>query len=752
MNTHDHTPDDVWGHRRWTHSLYRRIVPCLIVALLLQPLSIPLVAFAADDTAAASLEAKLDQKGTIILRDATLVEWLFAIQKEWGIDIVVGNELQKEIVNGAFTDTTLREVLTSILVSRGFGYRQVGKSLLIIRLDDMTIKPDQRTVLLPLELLNPQEVEPSVRLLLSQTGQVQTIQSSRSLFIIDTPEVIERVRRLLDELEANARRSQQRDQQNSRQPGLASPGAPGASGIEGGLTTGTGILEVEEHIEIFQPQYVTAAALGEAIQSLVLDSRVTVNVEENKVIVAASPQGIETAKRLIARLDVPRKQVRITAYMYDVNVKVLEKLGFNWSQAGKGRIDGSGDPQSLLSLNNNTFQGAAPVATTPAATGTTGTTPATGAATTAAASTLGGLVTLSSLSRHFDLTAVIQALEQTDGARLLARPNIMAYDRTEAKFESVQEIPIQQLTQTQQGGQIGTTQFRKAGITLTVTPNIMDDDSVVLQVTPAFSVLNGFQNGQPIIDSRTATTRLKLQNGEVSVIGGLVRRNELETTMGVPGVMNWKYLGVFFRGHNTTVTESELVVFIRAEVVESGFQGDARDMMAQATVNDLLEQIPFASPAPVIAACHDPYCPYHNPRPRYSGDLTNIQPVYDYDHYHPTPVSPTQDAQGLPESGSQAPAAPVLNERIPAVPVIESRNIHLPPPVIIDEMAFRYRQQRSNVARLPDVSDERPRQADLTPVVVRSFRQAAAPASDGSYRTANSRMQALPPTTGSVRK
>jgi len=60
----------------------------------------------------------------------------------------------------------------------------------------------------------------------------------------------------------------------------------------------------------------------------------------------------------------------------------------------------------------------------------------------------------------------------------------MAYDRTEATFQSVQEIPVQQLTQTQDGGQIGTTQFREAGITLTVTPNIMDDNSVVLQVTP----------------------------------------------------------------------------------------------------------------------------------------------------------------------------------------------------------------------------------------------------------------------------
>ncbi len=739
MNTQQHSPDNVWGHRRRTNALFRRLAPCLVVAILLQPISAPLAVLAADDKSVASLEAKLEQKGSITLRDATLVEWLFYIQKEWGIDIVVGNELQKEIVNGAFTDATLREVLTSILVSRGFGYRQLGKGLEIVRLDDMPIKPDQRTALIPLELLNPQEVEPSLRLLLSQRGQIQTIPSSRSVFVIDTPDVIERIRKILDELEANARRSQEREQR----AGAGTASGPGRPGVGPGSEPGDGVLVIEEHIEIFEPQYVTAVALAETVQSLVPDARVTANVEENKVIVVASPKGIETVKQLLVMLDKPRKQVRITAYMYDVNVKVLENLGFNWSQAGKGRISGSGDPQSLFSIENNTFAGAVPAAAPATGTGT-GTAGGTAGAATTASTALGGLVTLSHLSRHFDLTAVIQALEQTDGARLLARPNIMAYDRTEAKFQSVQEIPVQQLTQTQQGGQIGTTQFREAGITLTVTPTIMDDNSVLLQVTPEFSVLNGFNNGQPIIDRRSATTRLGLQDGEAAVIGGLVRRNEIETTMGIPGVMNWKHIGRLFRNHNTTITESELVVFIRAEVVDVGFQGDVRDMMAHSTINELLDQVPYATPLPVIPSCGDPYCPYHNPRPRYAGDAASMQPVYGYEHYHPTPA---QSYESVP-----IPAEPVIKEprpavEVPAPPSLKDTEIGLPPPVVIDEMARRYRQTQINVARLPNVRDVAPRQAERPPVVVPPHRQAAAPTNGSGYRTANSNMRTLPPTT-----
>lgn len=733
------------GSRRtrwWTNAARRSFVPGLVVALLVHSLGLPTPVLAADDDRSSVLEAKLDQPGTIILRDATLVEWLFAIQKEWGVDIVVGNELQREIVNGAFTDTTLREVLTSILISRGYGYRQVGKSLLIVRLDDLTIKPDQRTVLFPLESLNPQEVEPSIQLLLSRTGQIQSIPSSRSLFIIDTPEVIERVRGLINELEANAQRNQQREREREEaQPSpLVSQPNRGNPGLGRALSRGLDVIEVEEHIEVLRPQYLTATSLAESIQNLIPDTRVTANDVENKVIVAATPANIDAAKRLLGRLDLPRKQVRITAYMYDVNVEVMERLGVNWAQAGKGRINGSGDPQSLFDFDSTTFQGQAPAPADPAGAA------ASTAASTAAAGSLGGLVTLSHLSRHFDLTAIIQAMEQTDGARLLARPNIMAYDRTEARFQSVQEIPVQQLTQTSQGGNIGTTEFREAGITLTVTPQIMDDNSVLLDVTPEFSVLNGFNNGQPIIDRRSATTRLGLQNGEAAVIGGLVRRNEIESDMGVPGLMHWKYLGRLFRNHNTTVTESELVVFIRAEVVDVGFQGDVRDIMAHATVDELLERIPYATPAPVIPSCGDPYCPYHNPRPRCAVDHTGKAIVHDYEHFHPT----ASESYEFVPTPAERPLESAPNPPKPEGSAHDARAPRLPPPVVIDEMARRYQQNRSSVARLPDVAPADSRQARQTPIIIGPFRQAARPAPSGAYRTANSNMSALPPTTGTL--
>src|SRR6185295_12407826 len=100
--------------------------------------------------------------------------------------------------------------------------------------------------------------------------------------------------------------------------------------------------------------------------------------------------------------------------------------------------------------------------------------------------------TFMNLSKNFDITAVAQCMQGAKDARLLADPNALVLENEEAEFEKVSEIPYQQLTQTQQGGAIGTTAFKKAGITLHVRPKIASDGIIRMEVRPEFSRLTGF--------------------------------------------------------------------------------------------------------------------------------------------------------------------------------------------------------------------------------------------------------------------
>ena len=203
-------------------------------------------------------------------------------------------------------------------------------------------------------------------------------------------------------------------------------------------------------------------------------------------------------------------------------------------------------------------------------------------------------IAFGTLSPHFDLNTVVAALNNANDARLLADPSVAVLENEEAIFQSVSEIPYQQLTQTSAGGDIGTTAFKEAGITLRVLPKIAADGSIRMVVSPEFSRLTGFTPGdnQPIIDKRVATTTLAVANRQTVVIGGLRERRDVGDFRGIPYLMDMKYAGKLFRYRKTDVRESELVLFICPEIVSTVDPVDGRQQRIIDTVGCRLNQIP----------------------------------------------------------------------------------------------------------------------------------------------------------------
>jgi hypothetical protein len=325
---------------------------------------------------------------------------------------------------------------------------------------------------------------------------------------------------------------------------------------------------------------------------------------------------------------------------------------------------------------------------------------------------------------------------------------------------------VQQLTQTAEGGSIGTTAFREAGITLMVTPRINDDGSLRLQIAPEFSVLAGFQSGQPIIDRRSASTTVHLYDGESVVIGGLLRRNELETQRGVPGLKNLKYFAPLFRNHDTTVGESELLVFVRAEIIGPRPEKEPRNYMAESVLNEAMERIPVAASHPILPHCGDPYCPYHSPPPRWieHGMLLDGEGYSDPDGI-PTDAGP----EHLPHPENQPPSVhspehantdgfgsnPVVRT-LPAIQTGEG-TVRLPgfrvDPPVTDAARMRQMQRYNSIRRLPYISNET--DSHLVPASAsRAIGQATGPAPNrGGQRSTRipSQMRFPPPAQATER-
>ncbi|MEQ8846339.1 secretin N-terminal domain-containing protein [Botrimarina sp.] len=505
-----------------------------------------------------SVMKSLERPGDLTLRDATLESALFTISELWGINIVAAKA--EGSVNGVFKDAPLREILDSILLSNGYAYRTVGDSLVVSRLQDLgQVNPYFVTQTLSVGAADVDEAVEAARLLSTPAGQVRALPSAGALLVVDFPDRVDKIRDLVRQLDSASR-------------GVGPVGG-------GGVPTGPRRLEVR----YFRTHFVEAAKAAAALEVVLSEVGRAATVEdEDRLLVVDYAEHVEMASAVLARIDRPRPQVNIKALIYDISLSDLEEIGVNWDGITNGSITDGGATGQNSGLRFLT-QTAAPLDPTGS----------------------GGAFTFYSLEGDLDLRALVVALQQAEDSRLLADPNVTVMDNEPANIESISEIPFQQLTQTAAGGNIGTTAFKPVGIKLDVVPKIANDRTIDLKVVPEFSRLSGFTPGdnQPIIETRRATTRVRVRDRQTIVIAGLRQRVDVGDFNGIPLLKDVRFFGHLFRSRSTEINETELVVFLTPQIVGYSDPLGCRDRRTADTINSRLDFIPAAEGAPPCREC-----------------------------------------------------------------------------------------------------------------------------------------------------
>ncbi len=635
----------------------------------------------------------LATRGTVTFRETPLAEVILILAEQWRVNIVAGSQIGGQ-VNGTFKNESLQSILDSILLPNGLQYRQIGNSLVVLPSSDAgNNRSSFRVEVLDVPARDPSEMAElinALRLQMSPEGQLVPVTATGKLTLLDTPERIEAVKSLLAQIAP------------SGQHYVATNGGSNQAGSPQSLANSVGLGSSPTTTRELRPQFILASDLLKPMEMVVLGGggQVSLVEQENFLVIMGDSSVHEKASLLLQQLDNPRPQVRITGYIYDVDLSELEKLGVDWSRKYMSTgIDANGVPNNMIYNGSGLL---APVAMNQAANTLSGVTPgggvgglggAAGGAALAAAPP-GGQILFRTLSSSTELQALIQALDQTKGSRLLADPHVTVVDRHMASLKVVTEVPVQQLTQTQQGGSIGSTAFKEAGIMLDVTPRIANDGTIEMEVAPTYSTVSGFSNGNPIIDTRTATSVVRVNHGQALVIGGLRSKTTVETVKGIPGLMNIKYLGALFRTHDTDVRESELLVFIMPEIV--GYQGGLdREMQALCVAQNQLSRISPAVDGPCSPDCRDKHCPHHYPRPRPHNGMQDdglvgtheygLIGTHDAEFGTPpgpsTPVSPTTPSESIPPSGPSdfIRPAPQFDASFPSIPASPDRPKISPP-------------------------------------------------------------------------
>ncbi len=578
----------------------------------------------------AAISEKLQQRGDLTLDDVTFRQTLFTINEVWGINIFAATDVEGT-VSGVFNDAPLHEILDSILISHGLTYRPVGNTLVVMKLEDLgDFNPMFRSATITLQAANPLDVLPGAELLKSPRGKILAVDVSRSLLVVDFADRVQMIREFARQLD---------------QAAMQRVGAPGGQKLEIGhwALQFIKVDSLQGPVEsVMNARQASPGPEGAPVGAS--SGQVSIVPEENRLVVIGTAQELAMVDQVVRQMDIPRLQVVITAFIYDVSLQDMEKVGINWSQAVKGGVNDDGTANQLFSIDS--------LMQVPVAVGA----PA-------------GVIKFASLSRNFDLTGVLDLLNESDNTQLLADPSITVTDRNEAIIEIVTEIPYQQLQQSSLGGSIGTTAFRKAGVTLTVTPQIANDGTVLLQCQPEFSRLAGFtggQNPQPIIDTRLASTTVRVVDHQTLVIGGLRQRSDIGNFRGIPGLKNISFfhIGKLFRHRQTTIQESELIVFITPDIVPLSYSGRPRQMQAHGYGSQHLEGIAPAGCAPFLA-------------PKGSVPIEVLHPQYGPHAMPPGEVVPAPAPNSVPNDSTQVDEQ-ALRMQAPR-PSWNRRQIQVPP-------------------------------------------------------------------------
>ncbi len=319
-------------------------------------------------------------------------------------------------------------------------------------------------------------------------------------------------------------------------------------------------------------QQVTSRS-GESISNRILSNRGVVIFEPrtNQIFVTDIPSKLEEVQALIQRIDIPVRQVLIEARIVEADDSFGRtlgvKLGYNDLRGVRGGIPGfnvGGDGYFTPGGNYNAVgsQTLQPGAPSPPAYSDTQFINLPAAALASASPATFALALFSSTANRF-LNLELSALEAEGKGNIVSSPRVITADQTKARIEQGEEIPYQQATSS------GATSvsFKKASLSLDVTPQITPEGNVILNLDVRKDSRGAATLAGPAINTKQVQTQVLVENGGTVVIGGIFQQDESTTVNKVPLLGDIPYLGLLFQNRERTTRKTETLVFITPKIV-----------------------------------------------------------------------------------------------------------------------------------------------------------------------------------------
>ncbi|MBS9839233.1 type IV pilus secretin PilQ family protein [Vibrio alginolyticus] len=324
--------------------------------------------------------------------------------------------------------------------------------------------------------------------------------------------------------------------------------------------------------EIIKVNFAKASDIAEMINGegniSMLSERGSMTIDErtNSLLIRELSENIEVIREIIESLDIPVKQVQIEARIVTINEGNMDELGIRWGFTsingsntvggsiennlatiglynGEGGDDGGdGDGVGIDDFLNVNLAATSPNATSIA-------------------------FQVAKLGSDTLLDLELSALQQESKAEIISSPRLITTNKKPAYIEQGTEIPY--LESSSSGAT--TVTFKKAVLSLKVTPQITPDNRLVLDLSvtqdrPGQVVKTG--TGEAVaIDTQRIGTQVLVNNGETVVLGGIFQHSITNSVDKVPLLGDLPLLGALFRRSYENVGKSELLIFVTPKVV-----------------------------------------------------------------------------------------------------------------------------------------------------------------------------------------
>lgn len=283
-------------------------------------------------------------------------------------------------------------------------------------------------------------------------------------------------------------------------------------------------------VGVYKLQYANANEVLDTLKKIIKGDGLSADAVTNSIVFTGNGGEEAKLRDALKLLDVATKQVTLEAKIIAISVEDEKNLGVTWDW-------------TVLPQSEDTGSGSS--------------------------SKYGGIIDLShGYTARFQAT--VNALITNGKAKILATPRIITIPGKAASIFIGDHIPV--LTdKIENGTTTTTTSYVDAGIKLSYTPIVSDDDyitSVVHTEVSTPTLVSELKNYK--ITSRTADTNVRMRNGETLVIGGLINEEEQKSFRSVPFLSNIPLLGELFKSRSTTKNKTEVMMILTPYITNAG--------------------------------------------------------------------------------------------------------------------------------------------------------------------------------------